>query len=140
MRELDMENVFFGSSLICLLVMATVSASFSCSESINNSHSTEIRSTKEMKFNFEDYDIKSTEVVREKLSQLFPKGSSLNELQGFLEGSGSEFHSYKDDNSMHCYLLANTNHPLVKNQWIISVKIENGSVGDITVKAAIMAA
>jgi hypothetical protein len=34
-----------------------------------------------MKFKFEDYDVKSPEIVQAKLAQLFPKGSRSSELK-----------------------------------------------------------
>jgi hypothetical protein len=85
-----MRNVFFRSPLVYLLAFITISASFFCFKSIADFYSPQTGSSKERKFNFGDYDVKSPEVVREKLSQLFPKGSNLSEFQSFMERSGSK--------------------------------------------------
>jgi hypothetical protein len=66
-------------------------------------YSSQTSSSKEKKFNFEDYDVKSPEIVQAKLSQLFPKGSSLSEFQNAMEKSGSKCSVYeeKGENSMY---------------------------------------
>jgi hypothetical protein len=139
-----MKDVFFRSPLIYLLAFTAISASFSCSKSVASFHSTEIRSPKEMKFNFEDYDVKSTEAVREKLSQLFPKGSSLNEFQSFMERLGAkcyisdELRAKDGSDSMYCSHLVGKD-PFVKSKWIVKAKIADGkNVDDLAVTAGLV--
>jgi hypothetical protein len=133
-----MRNVLLRSPLICSLVLTIVSISFACSESIASFRFIEVRSPKEMKFNFEDYDVKSPEVVQEKLSQLFPKGSSLSEFQSFMERSGSKcyFNEEIDGNFMNCRQLVGKGL-FVKSEWIVTVQVgKDNKVGELTIEAA----
>jgi hypothetical protein len=134
-----MKNVFFRSPLIYLLVLTIVSINLACSKSIAGFHFIEVRSPKEMKFNFEDYDVKSPEVVRKKLSQLFPKGSNLSEFQSFMEQSGSKCYvnEGKGGSSMYCRQLVGKD-PFVKSEWIVIAKMgEGNSVDELNIQAGL---
>lgn len=94
-----------------------------------------------MKFNFEDYDVKSPKIVQEKLAQLFPKGSSVSEFKKAMEQSGAKCdvsdpaYEEEGDNSMYCRHLAGDS-PFVKSKWIVGVKIgSDNKIDELTVTA-----
>jgi hypothetical protein len=135
-----MKDIFFRSPLVYLLVFTITSASFYCSESSASFYPPEMKNSKKMKFKFEDYDVKSPEIVQSKLSQLFPKGSSLSEFQKAMERSGSkcDVSSEKGDSSMYCRQLVGRN-PFVKSKWIVKVKIGNdNNIDELTVTSGLV--
>jgi hypothetical protein len=88
---------------------------------------------KNMTFKFEDYDVKSPEIVQKKLAELFPQGSSLSEFKNLMEQSGAVCESYK---SMYYCRHQSGRNPFVKSKWIVGVKIgEDNTIGELTVKA-----
>jgi 16S rRNA C967 or C1407 C5-methylase (RsmB/RsmF family) len=136
-----MKNVFFRSSWIYLLIIAVALVGFGYSASIASPDITAMTSPKKMKFKFEDYNVKSPEVVQAKLAQLFPKDSSVSEFQEFMERSGAKCYVNEDKggSSMYCRKLAGNDLQFVKSQWVVSVKIGNGnSVNDLTVQGGLV--
>jgi hypothetical protein len=127
-----MRDVFFRSFLIHLSILAVSLVSFSCSENIASSRSVKMGNSRDMKFKFEDYDIKSPEVPQAKLAKLFPEGSSLSEFQKAMEQLGAECHisdvlrEKKGNDLMYCRYRAG-NSPFVKSQWTVTVDIKDAS-------------
>jgi hypothetical protein len=122
-----MKSLLFQASLIGLSILFVSLLNVSCFKSVASSKSTEVRSSKEMKFKFEDYDVKLPKLLQAKLEQLFPKGSSLSELQSFMERAGAECQVYGELrekeglNVMGCQYSFGSN-PFVKSKWIVVVK------------------
>jgi hypothetical protein len=131
-NKLNMKDILFRSPLMNLPILTIFLVSIYGCESTSSFYSTGIRSYKEMNFKFEDYDVKSLEIVREKLAQLFPKGSSLSEFKNAMKQSGA---NCEGNNPVYCRHQSGKN-PLVKSKWIVKVEIGNdNSIEELAVTA-----
>jgi hypothetical protein len=124
----------FLASLLLLTAFLGISipATSACNE---QKQTLNIKGVNNMTFRFEDYDVKSPEIVQSKLVQLFPKGSSSIEFKNVMERSGA---SCEGNNPIYCRHQSGKN-PFVKSKWIVKVKIGNDScIDELTVSAGLV--
>jgi hypothetical protein len=137
-----MESTYFRQFLAYLSILTVALTSFFSSTCNAGSLSTGIRGSMETRFRFEDYDVKSPEVVKTRLTQLFPKGSSSGEFKNAMEQLGAKCSSSDeirkiegsgfigdDDDFIYCH-YSSGNNPFVKSKWVVTIKVESGSKVD----------
>jgi hypothetical protein len=134
---------FFRLPSVTVLLMLTSFALItnSCAKSNADSSSMQSRSPTEMEFRFEDYDYKSPETAQAKLTQLFPKGSSLEMFRESMEQLGAECYDTSQtkevDGSMYCHYMEGKN--FVKTKWVVGVKTsKDNAIEELTVKTGLI--
>jgi hypothetical protein len=118
-----------GLLLLTAFLGISISATSACNE---QKQTLNIKGVNNMTFRFEDYDVKSPEIVQSKLDQLFPKGSSLRDFRTEMEQLGAECHisdalRAKEGNDLiYCQYRVGSN-PFIKTQWTVVVKTKDDS-------------
>jgi hypothetical protein len=122
------------------LIISLFFSGIACVQSDANSNSAKPKGN-EMNFKFENYNVKAPEAAKDKLTQLFPKGSSLKDFQASMEKLGAQCYDNsenKEEEALFCHYMAGNNFTFIKTNWVVGVKANHDVIEELSVKAGLM--
>ncbi len=119
------------------LILSLFFLGMACVRSDANSNSAKTKDDEI--FKFENYNVKAPEAAQYKLTQIFPKGSSLKGFQASMEKLGAECYDTsesKDAAATFCHYMAG--NAIVKTKWVVGVKANHDVIEELSVKAGLI--